>query len=799
MSHRYALIFLFLIGSGTAAMIYQVIWIRLATLSMGATSLSLSIVIGAFFLGLGLGSFLSRYINHQKRSILTTYARLEITIAFSGLALLPVLLNLDYLIANVPLFSEIPALKFIVITLLLLIPTTAMGATLPLISTLLIQKRKTMGKHYAQVYSLNTFGAVLGALLCGFILVPLIGLDGAIYTAVLINMVIAFLAISASQKGALFSNGTPKMSTPENSLLSKLNSSYPASSHIKTSSPVVNQQKWKALGVLFITGFVSIATEIGWSKYLIIFTGSTIYGFSTLIAILLFAIATGSWVIRHYLDAIKEPSLWLGYALLTLSILLVYTYSGLSYIPALQTYLTHNDFSFATQNALKYLAIFALISPPSFLFGMLFPLALKLYTQTAERVQPDSSTAFGVNTIAGILGSMVAGFWLIPYFGTAVLLLGMAAIIAIVGALFLLSLSLKKQSLIVLVLSVLTLVTLILSPHLSYKPLLIAYFNSQGKTNLTENQVTYIKEAKSGVIAIIDHGNQYSRLINNGLSEATIDHFNQNNIDLTASLLALLPYLLHSEPSPQKNGFIIGFGGGISAYALTKTPIQSIKVVELEPAVIEAMKSIYPEGKVPALSDKRVTLEIQDARHVLLAQQKRYDMIISQPSHPWLSGASNLFTEEFFDIAKNRLKESGIYSQWVNLFKMDATTLKGIIKAFNNTFPYTSSFVIRRNEDLILIGSKQPIQPTYNMVASRLNEPRIQEILSQHKITKPEELAPYQGLNRYQMVNMTQDAESSTQMNIMTEIHLSQLGWQSPTGEQNPFDLLSTWYDTPTQ
>jgi spermidine synthase len=211
MNNQLALIFLFLIGSGTAAMIYQIVWIRLSTLSVGATSLSLSIVIGAFFLGLGLGSFLSRYFDHQKRPILTTYALLEMTIAFFGLALLPILLNLDYFIANVALFSDISALKFIVITLLLLIPTTAMGATLPLISTLVIQETKTMGKRYAQIYSLNTFGAVLGALLCGFVLVPSIGLDGAIYTAVIINIIIALTAITASQQ-SLFSS--PKKFSP---------------------------------------------------------------------------------------------------------------------------------------------------------------------------------------------------------------------------------------------------------------------------------------------------------------------------------------------------------------------------------------------------------------------------------------------------------------------------------------------------------------------------------------------------------------------------------------------------------
>ncbi len=201
MANNPLLIFLFLIGSGSAAMVYQVVWIRLSSLSIGATSLSVSVVIGAFFLGLGLGSFLSRYINHQKRAILTSYALLEFTIAVSALLLLPTLLNLDHFIASSVALSDIAALKYLLIGLLLLIPTAAMGATLPLISTLMIQKKQTMGKRYAQVYSLNTFGAVLGAILCGFVLVPNIGLDGAVYSAVFINIVIALLALTMAQRG----------------------------------------------------------------------------------------------------------------------------------------------------------------------------------------------------------------------------------------------------------------------------------------------------------------------------------------------------------------------------------------------------------------------------------------------------------------------------------------------------------------------------------------------------------------------------------------------------------------------
>ncbi len=745
-------------------MIYQIVWVRLFALSVGSNSLALSMIIGSFFFGLGVGSLLARYINYQNIDPLRVYALLEIVIAISGILLLPILLNLDYIIANFSLFLDIALFKFLLVFILLLIPTASMGATLPVVSTLVINEKKTMGKRYAQIYSINTFGAVVGALLGGFLLIPLIGLDGAIYIAFLINFSISIIAFYLFKK-SLF---TSKVKSIKKQVVSSLNST-----------------QVKVLFILFVTGFASIATEIGWTKFLIIFTGSTIYGFSIILAILLSGIAIGSWVVRKYIDSIKDDTIWLSYSLVLLSILLIVTYSGLSYIPPLYEYLNQSNINQTLQNLIKYSAIFLLVFPSSFMFGTIFPLSLSLYTKIPSSVQKSSSDAFGINTIAGILGSIIAGFWIIPYFGTGALLLSMAAVIVIVSGIFLFDKQMQKHKFILGGIIGITFLMLIYLPSLNYKPLIVASYNHTQQGKLKDLEFTFLQEGKSGVIALFLEDSRYARLLNNGLSEASLDISNDDNVNLGEALLGFIPYFLHKDP---KNSFVVGFGGGTTVYALTRTKIDSIKVVELEPLVIQAIKSIYPNG-IPPLKDKRVIVEFNDARHLLLSEKQKYDIIISQPSHPWLSGASSLFTKEFFTITNKKLKDDGIYGQWINLFNMDATTLKSIIKSFNEVYPYSLSFMILKSEDFLIFGSQKPLE--FHQVQEKINEPKIANILRPYMIKTPKELYSYIALKRVEMDKMTENAINSTDTNIICETRLSTLGWRRPLKSEDPYDLIN--------
>ncbi len=764
----YNLIYFFLLFSGFTSMIYQIVWLRLFALSVGSTALSLSIVVGSFFLGMGIGSFVSRYITKKRVYTIIPYLFVEIIIAVSAIASLPLLLNLDKIVTTFTFFADNDFFKFLLVFASLLIPTAAMGASLPIISTLLIHNKKNIGNIFSKIYSLNTLGAVLGAFIGGFVIIPSVGLDGAIYIAFCVNISIGVLAFIFFRK--------KNFQLREHSIKSP-----------KQSPHINSVERKKALAILFITGFVSIATEIGWSKFLIIFTGSTIYGFSAIISVLLLGIAVGSWSMRKRIDAIVRKQQWLLYSLLILSLSLLITAGMLTHVATIYEFLNRSALSVNVQSMIKLLVIFILIFPPSFLFGTIFPLSISLYAQNEKDILKNSSTAFALNTVAGIAGSITAGLWIIPHFGTSVLLFTSAATVAISSILFFKNIEEKRDRYISYTLLFTSLSMIFVFAKPDFKPMIAATYNHTQFTPQDDLNITYVKEGKSGVIALLYEQARYVRVLNNGLSESSLDIYDPDNVNLAETLLAIIPYLLHKNP---KNAFIIGFGGGTTAYAMTRTDLKSIQVVELEPQIVTALKTVYKNG-IPALEDKRLKLTINDARNQLLKERNRYDIIVSQPSHPWLSGASSLFTKEFFELTKQKIKDDGIYGQWINLFNMDSTTLKSIIKAFVDTYPYTMSFAIMQTEDFLLFGSKKPFVTDTKEIQKKLNNPKIANLLYPYNIYTPKALFAYKSLSRQKLQNLTRNQMANSDLNIISETRLSKLEWRKPPQpDEDPYLLF---------
>ena len=261
----------FLVLSGIASLTYQVTWVRLLGLSMGSTSAAISTVLAAFFLGMALGSYGAHRITRQHTQNLKPYILLELLIGLTGLALLPVLLHLDSLLALFPAVGMALSFKFLVALILLSVPTLCMGATFPVMASILIRRQDEIGLRMSQLYSLNTAGAVAGAALSGFVFIPNWGLDGAIYIAFALNMTIVLIASYVDRRWTLPPiESAPVLTSPPASIES-------------TTAPF----RRHALIVLFATGWVSIATQVGWTKYLVIFTGTTIYGFAIILIVFL--------------------------------------------------------------------------------------------------------------------------------------------------------------------------------------------------------------------------------------------------------------------------------------------------------------------------------------------------------------------------------------------------------------------------------------------------------------------------------------------------------------------------------
>lgn len=761
---------IFLLLSGIASLTYQVTWIRLLGLSMGSTSASISTVLAAFFLGMALGSYLAERLIKNRIDNLKLYITLEFIIGISGLILLPILLHLDYFLAVFPFLGTSLFLKFSLAITLLLIPTICMGATFPVMASLIIRRHNEIGLRIGQLYSLNTAGAVAGAALSGFVLIPQWGLDGAIYTAFALNMLIVALAIYADTRYQL-----PPIDSLQEISKEKLSGKHDHFSRL-------------ALVALFTTGLVSIATQVGWTKYLAIFTGTTIYGFSAILTIFLSGIALGAWSIKSHIEKIRAPENWMAIGLILLTLSLLVTRAGLTYIPAFYRAVNHLDIPDAGIHLIKYTVVFLLLFIPTFLFGALFPLNIRLYCgNQLANVRSHIGRAYALNTIASIFGAVIAGFWIIPQYGTDALLVGSALITLTVGLFFVFNVRPAYTRVVLMAALIAVALMAVNLPQLSYEKLIasVGYYYDPDARSGKEPKFLFLKEGKAGVISAVTYGDEIARLQNNGLNESLIHTSNPNATLLAETLLGLVPFMLHEQP---KSAFVVGFGGGVTTRALSLTNIGSIRVIELEPAVIEAGKALAG-GNIAVLQDSRVDLDFNDARNTLLLEKNTYDLIVAQPSHPWLAGAANVFTQQFWTIAKSRLNKDGVFAQWVNLFHMDATTLRSILKAFYTVFPQGLSFANVYTGDLILIGSGKELTFDIQKMEKILAQPKINSALSYHNIKTPFDILWYFALSRDEALNAAGDTPANSDTNIFSETRLSALVKQ-PIGEEDPYAFL---------
>lgn len=767
---------LFLVVSGIAALTYQVVWVRLLGLSLGSTSASVSTVLAAFFLGLAIGSYLAERITRNRINNLYVYIKLEAIIGITGLLLLPMLLNLDNFMAAIPELGSRIDFKFLVSMLLLVVPTMCMGATFPVMAAILVRKQQDMGKRVSQLYSLNTAGAVFGAYLAGFVFVPNWGLDGAVYIAVCLNLLIVVLALYLNSRITL-----PPIEGVED-----IRSELP-----ENQNPVIKEQapfRFHALLVLACTGFVAIATEVGWTKYLSIFTGTTIYGFAAILTVFLTGIAAGSWWVKKYLDKINRPEFWLAFGLILLGISLLFTREFLSNLPPVFQGVNHLSVDPWAKHGVKYTIVFMMLILPTFIFGALFPLNLKLYCGNLSGVRARIGKAYAVNTLASIFGSIAAGFWIIPTYGTNILLTAMAFIILVLPFVFLTTLSKPAPRIVIASLATIAVASNWYFDNISYKDLIgsVQYQYDLNAKSGKEPEVLFVKEGKTGVVSLVTYDGRHVRIQNNGLNESGFDTENLDYPPIIEYLLGLIPYFLHDDP---RSAFVVGYGGGFTTKAFTLTEkLESIKVVELEPVIVDAGKYIYG-GEIPMFKDPRLTLEFNDARNTLLLEETKYDLIAAQPSHPWLSRASTVFTREFFEVVKSRLNDNGIYGQWLSMFNMDATTMRSIMKGFFEVFPQGFTMADVATGDFLLFGSMQPVKFDPDKFSSRFFEEKIYKSMEYFDMYEPHDLLWYFALSRDQALQAAGDIQANSDLNILSEVRLSALD-QNAKGDESPYKLL---------
>jgi spermidine synthase len=741
------LVLAFFLLSGMTGLVYEVLWTRRLTLIFGHTVFAVSTVVTAFMAGLALGSLAGgRWCDRRRpggAGLLASYGVLEIFIGLWAL-LSPLLLGWveqAYVQAAAGGLSGWPLQGLcLAASIVTLVPaTTAMGATLPILSRFLVGRREELGGLLAALYATNTLGAFTGASLAGFLLLPAAGLLTSLRGAAAISTLVGLAAaVMARRLGAGASPGADVSATPPD-----------------WSAPPATRRgllPW----VFALFGVASMAYQVGWTRGLVLTLGSSTYCFAAILAVFLGGLGLGSLLYPRLVRQ-RPPRLeHLGLLALALGLLGAATIPALGWLPWLLPRLfSQPPQSFWTVLGVDLGLCLVLLLGPTLLMGLAFPLGSQLHTRQLGSVGRDVADIYGANTLGCILGAALAGFLMIPLAGAqwtlkaaALLDLGLAAL------LFLTALPRGRRRLLAAGASLALGLAVALLP--AWDPTWMSSgvgIYQLGKPVADLPPPLYYRDGVSCTVSLHLLPGPNMSLRVNGKSDASTFRPDM----LTQRLAGFLPALLHPGP---RSAAVVGFGSGVTLDSLRRVPgLNHIDSVELEPAVLEAGR-YWKAYNHDVLSETRIRHWATDGRTFLLGSPRRYDLIISEPSNPWMAGIGNLFTRDFYQACAGRLEPGGLMAQHLQLYHVSRADLGMVLRSFFSAFPYGSMWVTAAGDSL-LVGSLEPLRPPD--VARRFAEmTAMQEQLWVLDVQAPEEIMGRYLLDRSEALAAFPEGPSNT-------------------------------------
>jgi spermidine synthase len=696
-------IFLCFFLSGATALVYELCWLRLLSLIFGHTVYAVTAVLTAVMAGLGLGSILvGRRADHRPDPVVV-YGAIECAIG-AWCALVPLLLP--------PIARAYPALhralslapgllgggQFVLVFLLLLPATIGMGATLPLLARAVTAGRAAVERQVGWLYAVNTFGAVLGAGGAGYLLLPALGVGATIRAAAAVNLAVGLAAIAIGRRAARLTRASTDAGAVEPS---------PGS-------------EWAVLVALGLSGAAALIYEVAWTRTLALIIGSSTYAFTAMLVAFLAGLALGSAAFAGIAGRIGGAGALAGtlVAVAVGALLMMPTFDHFPDLMAHAFSLSSDPvFLLAVQLALSLV----LMLGPTFLLGAAFPWAAALLAPDRARVGLAVGRLYAANTAGALIGAAAAGLVLIPALGVertvkAGALLHLVAAAVVVagapGATVAWQRALAGAGAAGAVLAVLFLPawnrTVMTSGVAIYGPQFGRLADKASVEDLTRaERLLFYEDGPTATVTV--HERQYRFLRSNGKTEAS------NGPDMHTQLIeGHIPLLVHPAP---RRVLVIGLGSAVTVAAVARHPVERVDVVEIEPAMLRAARLFQRENR-NVLADPRVRVTIADARSFLLAGPDRWDVIISEPSNPWISGVATLFTSEFYALAAEHLEPGGLMVQWVQGYGMDPGDLRMITRTYRRTFPAATLWT-GSPSDYLLVGSARAEPYPFERVAAR--------------------------------------------------------------------------------
>ncbi|MFN8532282.1 MAG: fused MFS/spermidine synthase [Dehalococcoidia bacterium] len=688
-----------LLLTGASGLIYQVVWFRVLGLVFGVTVHATSAVLAAFMAGLALGSLIAARFTDRIRNPLLAYGAVELVIGLVGLLSLPALNLLQPIYRSLALHLPesgflVTGVRFGLAFLIMLLPTTLMGITLPLVVRAVVQRAGSLAKAVSLLYAANTFGAIVGAFSAGFVFIGAFGVPATVGIAAAFNLGVGALWI-------LLAAGPLRPTIEVDALVTAAKADAPAFQV----SPAV------ATGVLIsygLSGFVALAYEVVWTRVLAGILPSTVYAFTLMLCAILSGIAVGSWAINPFL---QRKVNWVA-VYVALEIAIATLALGSLTFMAQATRIEALFVQGATDGAFllgrpQFMLPFTFIAifPVAFLMGVTFPIAAMLYAAGQQDVGRRIGSVYGANVLGAVSGSLAAGLLLIPLFGAqrTLWLLSLGNILAGLLVLFAARTPARRA-----LGFVLTGVAVLLTAFLAMPNLYASLSEGEARGLRT----IWLDEGQDATVSVVRAPDDrlYLKINSQGMGsdggpQARFHH-----------RLGHLGPLIHPAP---KDLLIIGLGVGATAGASAIHPDLSVTIVELVPGVVEAAE-LFRASNFDVLRLPNVEVVVDDGRNFLLLTDRKFDIIESDPILPRNAGAANLYSADFYHLVRGALADDGIFIQWIDP-TLPPSAHRMMVRTFLTAFPGATMW----ENGTILVGSREPLRAPPERLTARLQNSRI--------------------------------------------------------------------------
>ncbi len=707
------MVYLLFFASGASTLALEIVWTRLFTVLLGSTHAALASVVAATMGGLGVGSLWGGRLADRTPSPLKLFGMLVMAGGFLSLVLpwiLPVavpLLRVAYRWTG----GEGPvltALRIAVAAAFLLPPTVLFGATLPVLSTAVSRGRDKKSARIGWLYAVNTFGAVVGAVVAGAWSLSAIGITATNGCAAGLHIAIGVAARWLVRKPKTQAAGVH----------------HDRRSHRKARARAGAREAGTGLRAaalcLGATGMAGMMLELGWTRALVLSIGNSTYTFTVVLASFVAGFALGSALAARVAGRTNRPDAALGWLTGALAMAALLSIPVLGFLPLIAVKLFSHELSLGGVLGLGIVVAGVFFVPAAALSGACFPFACRLGLGTGGAVGRGVGWIAGLNTLGAVAGSLLAGFAIIPLTGFVWPTIALTVILLCVVSTWLLARSDRRRSA-VAVPVVLTALFLLIRPHgvlgrtsyawhpavLASGPFLYAHDWQAESRNLSElgraivetNQVVFYRDSPSASVAVLSEGRGSDFVLRiSGKIDASTGGGSVSDLP-TELLLGHLPILLH--PAPQRV-LTIGLGSGVTLGAILRHRVEAVDSIEISGDVVEAARRFFAEANGRALEDGRVRTIIGDARNHLLLTADRYDIITSEPSNPWVAGMGALFTEECFRLCRQRLLPGGVMCQWIHAAAIDPRDFKLVLRTFARVFPGAQVWLM--DYDCLLVG-----------------------------------------------------------------------------------------------